>query len=431
MRKLCISMLLLLLCLCCSQPVLAAKQKGWVQDGKSWYYYKQNGKKKTGWLTVNGKTYYLNKNTGKMFTGVHKIDGFIYYFDKKSGAMILNKWVSTKNGWYYIGSDGRALVNKWKTSKKRKYRLGSNGIMLTGMRTVGKKTYYFNPRDTVEKGVSYPIGCRRSGSFNLLGQWRYFDANGVMLKSAWKTLNGKRYYYQADGARKSGWLTLKGHTYYFKTTGAMARNETLVIGNKKWSFDKNGYAEQLQGFVYDANGYIRVLLNNRYYTLEPEFATDKGVSDNKTDDRDLLTATVYCEAGNQGVEGMTATAMVILNRTISQEHGFPASVRHVIYQKDQFEVVRKGMLGYRLRNTNIPGYADARTAVNQAYSMLNAYLSNGTKRNKYLPNVLAIPKVDDFNYLFFMTPEAYKRTGLTKKSKAFTYGGQTFFLYWK
>ena len=184
-------------------------------------------------------------------------------------------------------------------------------LFRSGMQVIKNKTYYLNTKDTVEKGISYPIGCRRTGSFAVAGQWRYFDENGVMIKSSWKTINNKRYYYQADGSRKVGWLTLNNKTYYFKTSGVMAVNETLTIGSKKWSFDKNGYATQQQGFVYDSAGYIRVLLNNRYYTLEPEFATDKGVADNKTTDKALLTATVYCEAGNQGLEGMTATAMVI------------------------------------------------------------------------------------------------------------------------
>lgn len=429
-KRLCMCVLFFLLLLSFGNTVFAAKQTGWARDGTGWCYYKK-GVKQIGWLYLGSDTYYLSKKTGKRYKGLHKISGSIYYFDKTNGSAVRKKWVYAKNNWYYFGADGKALVNKWKTTKKRKYRLGNTGAMLTGMQVIKNKTYYLNTKDTVEKGISYPIGCRRTGSFAVAGQWRYFDENGVMIKSSWKTINNKRCYYQADGSRKVGWLTLNNKTYYFKTSGAMAVNETLTIGSKKWSFDKNGYATQQQGFVYDSAGYIRVLLNNRYYTLEPEFAIDKGVADNKTTDKALLTATVYCEAGNQGLEGMTATAMVILNRTISESQGFPASVRHVIYQKDQFEVVRNGMLGYRLKNTNIVGYAEARQAVTQAYAMLRAYTTNNVKRNRYLPNVLSIAKTDDFNYLFFMTPEAYKATGLTKKSKAFTYRGQTFFLYWK
>ena len=78
------------------------------------------------------------------------------------------------------------------------------------------------------------------------------------------------------------------------------------------------------------------------------------------------------------------------------------------------------------------GYDVAEKAVNRAYMMYDAYVKNKTKRAKYLPGVLKKSNgKDDFDCLFFMTPAAYAATGLTSKSEAFTYKGQTFFTYWK
>lgn len=406
---------------------------GWEQEGKYWYFYK-NGEKQKGWLDWEGNRYFLAKKNYRMFTGLHKITGKLYYFDSK-GAMVKNKWVEVKEEtWYFFDAEGKALVNKWKSSSGKKYRLGSDGIMLLGLQKVGKKTYYFNPSTTQEGGVNYPIGCRRTGSFQISGSWYYFQADGVMLVSSWKKLSNKWYYYQEDGTRKTGWLTLDDKRYYFKSNGVMAVNETMVIGGKTWTFDDDGVATESQSFTYDANGNVKVIASNRKsYTLQKEYATHPGIATEKISDKELLTAAVHCEAGNQGVQGMTAVAMVILNRTLAPQYNFPPSVRYVIYQKGQFSIVTDGTLLKRLLNTDVAGYDTAEKAVNRAYAMYNAYVKNKTKRNKYLTNVLAKSNgKDDFDCLFFMTPAAYSATaGLTSKSEAFTFKGHTFFTYWK
>lgn len=423
------SCLLFFLLLLSAHPV-RAQTNGWKLENNTWYYY-DNGAKRTGWLKYKGERYYLSKKTGAMYRGLHKINKNIYYFDKKNGHVLKNRWKKAKGFWYYLDKNGKALVNSWKTSKRLKYRLGPDGRMITGVYKIGSRVYYLNEHDTVEKGVTYPIGCRCTGLLRVQGQWRYFDTNGIMAKSKFLKLNNKTYYFDQNGCRKIGWLTLDNKKYYFKSSGAMAVNETLSIGGKQYKFNKKGHASVIKDFVYDPDGNIKVNINNKLYVMESEFATDKGVADGTISDKELLTATVYCEAGTQGLAGMTATAMVILNRTLAVDQGFPGSVRHVIYQKMQFEVVRNGMLGYRLKNKNVVGYDMARKAVNQAYTMYNAYRLSGKKRNQYLGEVLAIPKRDDFDYLFFMTPEAFKATNLTKKSMAFTYLDQTFFLYWR
>ncbi len=416
-----------------TSEVSAAPKKytGWEREGKRWYYYKKGAKQK-GWLTLDGKKYFLSKKKYWRFTGLHKIGGFSYYFDSE-GAMVTKKWVTAKGNRYYFNPEGKALVNKWKTTGKKKYRLGSDGAMLTGLQKVGKKIYYFNPQTTNENGVNYPKGCRRSGSFRIQGKWYYFQTNGVMLASSWNKQSGKWYYYQEDGTRKTGWLTLDDKRYYLKSNGAMAVNETMTIGGKQWSFDSNGIASETQGFTYDPNGYVRVVASdNKIYTLEKEYAKHTDVANNKISDKELLTAAVYCEAGNQGLQGMTATAMVMLNRTLAPQFKFPPSVRYVIYQKGQFSIVVNGSLQARLNNTNVTWYDVAEKAVNRAYMMYDAYVKNKTKRAKYLPGVLKKSNgKDDFDCLFFMTPAAYAATGLTSKSEAFTYKGQTFFTYWK
>ena len=58
---------------------------GWLKDGVTWYYVKDNGTFVTGWEKVNGTWYYFNPS-GAMQIGWLK-EGKTWYYLKSSGAM--------------------------------------------------------------------------------------------------------------------------------------------------------------------------------------------------------------------------------------------------------------------------------------------------------------------------------------------------------
>ena len=51
--------------------------------GKATYYFAVNGKRKTGWRTINGKKYYFSPKNGKMVTGKKTISHYLCYFSEK------------------------------------------------------------------------------------------------------------------------------------------------------------------------------------------------------------------------------------------------------------------------------------------------------------------------------------------------------------
>lgn len=54
---------------------------GWVDNNSNKYYYRENGEKASGWLTLNGNYYYLDpNNNGAMATGWLEINGERHYF---------------------------------------------------------------------------------------------------------------------------------------------------------------------------------------------------------------------------------------------------------------------------------------------------------------------------------------------------------------
>ncbi len=65
-------------------------------------------------------------------------------------------------------------------------------------------------------------------------------------------------------------------------------------------------------------------------------------------DRYLLANIIYCEAGNQCIEGQIAVGAVVINRMLSP--AFPNTIEGVIYQKNQFSPVASGRFALALAN---------------------------------------------------------------------------------
>lgn len=97
---------------------------GWVKDGPADWYYFNDGKMVTGWINEGGTTYYCY-GTGKMCHGRwHEINGKWYYFNN-SGAMATSQWILDKGKWYYVAGDGVMATN---TTVPGGYRVDKNGV---------------------------------------------------------------------------------------------------------------------------------------------------------------------------------------------------------------------------------------------------------------------------------------------------------------
>ena len=109
-----------------------ATAQGFTKNASGHWYYYQNGKKLTGWQTINGLRYYFNQN-GMMYEGMKQYtennhtewhywtnEGAVigwkdisekkYYFDNK-GVMYTDGWKQIDDAWYYFYQDGSLAVN--------------------------------------------------------------------------------------------------------------------------------------------------------------------------------------------------------------------------------------------------------------------------------------------------------------------------------
>ena len=160
------------------------------------------------------------------------------------------KWVQDSRGWWYRYADGSYPKSTWLKYLGKWYHFDSRGYMQTGWLKIDGNWYYFNSR-----------GIMQTGWQKIDGLWYHFDGSGIM-QTGWHEIDGQSYYFKATGAMaayewcKGWWLNRNGvWTYPYKaswkkdsrgwwygdTSGWFARNTTITIDGKQYSFDSRGY----------------------------------------------------------------------------------------------------------------------------------------------------------------------------------------------
>ena len=427
--------------------VSAATKTGFVtQNGKT-YYINKDGSKQKGWLELKGKKYYFDKKTGVQLKGWAKdSDGkIIRYFTKGAGYMVTGFLTDSggntrhfdettglmTRGWltdsakykYYFYSGSGIMAKGWVQNKQqqKRYFSQSNGRMCTGWVKSGAGNYrYFEPDD----GIMY-VGLEKVDS-----DYYYFSkTSGVRYQKGFGTVGSKKYYFSlSDGKAQIGWLTLDGKKYYFSTSGVMLSDTIASIDGTTYKFDSDGAATKTSENYITEGNYVKVYdaKNNKYYYMEKQFIEHPGIADGTVSDLDLLAAVCDSEAGDQGVLGMEAVALCVLNCTIDENREFPSQIRYVVYQgkPTQYAVVTDGALLKRLKG-QFEDRTNAYAAAKAAMEMFDDYVYHGKKRT------LVGFKTKDFNYKYFMTPAAFKAQNLNfSKLEYEQYKDHVFFVDW-
>lgn len=427
--------------------VSAATKTGFVTENGKTYYINKDGSRQKGWLELNGRKYYFNRTTGVQLKGWAKDSsgkviryftkgagymvtgnlkdskGNIRYFDEKTG-LLTRGWRTDAKGYkYYYYSGSGVMATGWVQDKKsqRRYFSKANGRMLTGWVENSAGNYrYFHPTS----GILY-VGLQKVGE-----DYYYFSkTTGIRYEKGFGTVGSKKYYFdKKTGKMKTGWLEEDGKKYYFESSGAMVINDVRAIDGATYKFDENGVASKVDSnYVIDGK-YVKVFdaKNNKWYYMEKEFLEHPGIADGTVSDLDLLAAVCDAEAGDQGLVGMEAVALCVLNCTVDKYKEFPSQIRYVVYQgkPNQYAVVIDGALIKRLKG-QFEDRTNAYAAAKAAMAMFNDYVNKGTART--LPGF----KKKDFDYKFFMTPQAFWAQNLNfSKLDYEQYKGHMFFVDW-
>lgn len=276
----------------------AEAKVGWVKSGTKMFYYR-NGKKLTGWKTVDGHVYYFADSrypsapTGQRLTGWKTIGGYVFFLADsrtpgyKTGEQ-LTGWQTIEGKTYYF-ADSRypskpvgSRLTGFKTISGNKYYFADHryksqptGARLTGWKTIDGKVYYFvdskYPASKVTGkmltgiktigGKSYFFadnGQRQTGWVKTKGGiWGFYTSSGAAGKTGWKSKDGDYYYLTSTGRAKTGWLTLNAKSKFYLDASKGGR---MVIGPKKFAsgniffFDSEGRLATTKGWKYYEDG---------------------------------------------------------------------------------------------------------------------------------------------------------------------------------
>lgn len=181
-----------------------------------------------GWNTLpDGRiTYMLNET--EPATGFVKIGGNWYHFDQ-NGTLSLG-WFTENGQKYYATTSG-------KVGKKK-------GALKSGYTDAEGAYYQFSTTDAAGQ-----FGAQQVGWLTVNGKTFYYNADGTKLTGL-QEVEGNLYYFAPGGSAKkvgrvkTGWKKINGKKYYFRSTsdlyGAAYRNTTMTIQGVSYSFAEDG-----------------------------------------------------------------------------------------------------------------------------------------------------------------------------------------------
>lgn len=189
-----------------------AAEKGWVTEGNVRYYYK-NGEKVRGLKKIGKQKYYFKKSNGEMVKSRWVRINHKLYFFMKNGQMAKKRWISNK---YYVGRDGVRVTNQWIGNRF----VGENGRWIPGF---------------------------HGGWQKIDGKWYYYTADGTK-KTGWLTYRKQRYYLDKNGVRVTKFTTINKKNYAFTKKGVLRTNTWVKKGGLYYRTNAKGVVDMREGF---------------------------------------------------------------------------------------------------------------------------------------------------------------------------------------
>ena len=195
----------------------------------------------TGALLTNANVVFPKELGNQFKVGDSREARIDNYSDKITWSLAVNSG-DTSGSFKLVSKSGKTYVQAVKAGKITLVGKTSNGVKLTkkltcvvpvttGWKTVSGKKYYYNAK-----------GQKVTGFQKIDNKWYYFTSAGVMT-TGWQKVAGKWYYMNSSGVRQVGWqkISYKGKLcwFYFNANGVMMTGWQKVSG--KWYYmDGNG-----------------------------------------------------------------------------------------------------------------------------------------------------------------------------------------------
>ena len=121
-----------------------------------------------------------------------------------------------------------------------------------GWKSIDGKRYYFDNNGYMKTGwIQYNSkwyyldlhGIMQTGWIQVGGEWYYFNIDGDMKSREWLYSNGNWYYLNHTGDMRHGWLYVERDNkyYYFNEDGTM-RTTSITLDGDTYNFNEDGSA---------------------------------------------------------------------------------------------------------------------------------------------------------------------------------------------
>lgn len=121
-------------------------------------------------------------------------------------------WEQENHTWIYTDNSGERVTDSWRQSGNDYYYLNSDGVMAVNQWV--DDTYYVDANGVRAANRWVYMQGEMEDAPNSDGGWFYFDSNGRVVTDGWRTINGRRYHFDSDGAMQYGWLNDGNNLYY-------------------------------------------------------------------------------------------------------------------------------------------------------------------------------------------------------------------------
>lgn len=129
-------------------------------------------------------------------------------------------WNKDSKGWWYVYSNGSYPTSTWKTIDGKEYYFKADGYMasneyIKSANYSTNKKLYFVGKDGAWNGQEY------MWKSNNKGWWIENIKTGAFPKKAWRTIDGKKYYFDKNGYMVTGTVKIGLKTYKFRSDGSL------------------------------------------------------------------------------------------------------------------------------------------------------------------------------------------------------------------
>lgn len=244
----------------------------WFNLGDDRYYVDGNGSRQSGWFSITG-----TGSNGQEYTN--------WYHADSNGVLWRNGWREIDGNWYYFDANGLNYRKRWYTD--------GNG-----------DRYYLDEKGILQDDGWFKLEYTNSSTGVITENWYYASESGAVFKGGFRELEGKRYYFDANGLNyRKRWLTEQsGKKRYIGNEGYLYQNQWFVIsGLDSRNSDYNNW------YYAGKDGYVRMdgwyKIDGQHYCFNTSGVMRTGWLTETADDDDDEYSYYYCGKDGARVTG--------------------------------------------------------------------------------------------------------------------------------